>query len=1461
MQNQTIEGFRLSPQQKHLWSLQQDNFAYHSQCAIRLEGQINAELLKVALQKVVDRHEILRTSFQRRPGIKFPIQVIDESSTIFWQDINLIGLSAEDKLAKIERTFEAEKHYVFNLQAAQLRLFLLKLSANQHILLINLPSLYADSWSLKNLVQEISNAYAGCLEGKELADEPVQYIQFSEWQNELIETEDAEVGKVWKQNFGDLPSLTLPFERQQSEKTKFEPDIYVVKIEPCVQELEAIATLHHTTTAKFLFACWQLLIGRITGKSDVAISTVFSGRKYEELHQSLGLLAKFLPVRCSWQENLKFTELLAQINETWHIIDQWQEYFTWEDSALTNNVGDFPISFEFEEWLDKYAAGGVSFSLDKHYVCFDRFKVKLTCLHQPESLTAQLHYDRELIDSQSIQRLGEQFQTLVASAAKNPEATVSELEMISDRQRQQLLAFNTQVDYPQNCIHHLVEAQVEQTPNNIAVVFEDQHLTYRELNTRANQLAYYLQDLGVGAEELVGIYLERSLEIIIAMLGILKAGGAYVPIDPALPPEGLRFRLQDTQARVLLTHQSFLETVPNSATQVVCLDNCEVIAQKSKANPTSKVTSENLVYVLFTSGSTGEPKGVAVEHRQLLNYLYAILEKLNLPAGASYATVSTFAADLGNTAIFPALCTGGCLHIISSERASDPAALGDYCDRYSVDCLKIVPSHLATLLAMRQGDKETRGQGEDFSPTPPISHSPPPLLPRQRLVLGGEAASWELIHQIQQQSPCQILNHYGPTETTVGVLTYCVDQLSHTATVPLGRPLANTQVYVLDQQLRLVPIGVPGELYISGAGLARGYLHRPQLTAERFINNPFRDGSRLYKTGDIARYLPDGNIEFLGRVDDQVKIRGFRVELGEIAALLNQHPGIRQALAIVREDVPGDQRLVAYLVLNRQSALDVGAIRSFLQTKLPEYMIPSAFVILQALPLTPNGKVDRSLLPAPDRTHSGLEAGYVAPRTPVEKQLTEIWAKVLGLERVGIYDNFFELGGHSLLLTQLLVQVRDTFQVDLALSSLFASSTVAELAEKIELAGRKDTKFDRETSLDLGAEAILDPTIRPDTSCLLDGAASYLDNAILLTGATGFLGAFLLFELLQQTTADIYCLVRPNIASAKNKLQSSLESYLLWQESFSHRIIPVIGDLSQPLLGLSQEQFNSLASVDAIYHNGAWVHHTSSYSTLKAANVLGTQEILRLASHIKLKPVHFISTTSVFAASSPAGGKLREQDSLEHSPIDANGYVQSKWVAEKLITIAGDRGLPVCIYRPGRISGHSQTGVFNQNDFLYRLIIGCIQLGAAPAGNTSFDLVPVDYVSQAIIHLSHQQESLGKAFHLVNPRPLDANVLIDAIRSLGYPIERISYEQWRTELFNIARNSPEHPLYPLVPFFEASESQQSNASTVAFDYQNTLAGLANTGITCPQISDRLLHTYLSYLIHKNFLNPPQGLRA
>ena len=597
-------------------------------------------------------------------------------------------------------------------------------------------------------------------------------------------------------------------------------------------------------------------------------------------------------------------------------------------------------------------------------------------------------------------------------------------------------------------------------------------------------------------------------------------------------------------------------------------------------------------------------------------------------------------------------------------------------------------------------------------------------------------------------------------------------------------------------------------------------------------------------------------------MDHQVKIRGFRIELGEIEAKLVQHSVVQDSVVLAREDNPGDKRLVAYIVPNignsdssNNSDL-IPHLRKYLKENLPDYMVPSAFVLLEKLPLTPNGKVDRRALPIPDQTDSNIGTSYIAPRTPVEEQLAIIWTELLKVKQVGIEDNFFDLGGHSLLLTQLIFQIRQTWKIELPLSSLLEMPTIASLAQSIETAqkmGSSTLAITANNQIDWQAEAILDSTIRPEICC------KYATDPanILLTGATGFVGAFLLYELLQQTHTDIYCLVRAtNAEDGKKRIQSCLESYLLWDESFSYRIIPVLGNLSEPLLGLSRQNFQGLAElIDVIYHNGAWVHHTSPYSRLKGANVLGTQEVLRLASQVKVKPVHFISTNGVFSPEGYSGIKIvQEQDNLNDYQVPSGGYTQSKWVAEKLVNIARNRGFPVSIYRLGRVSGHSKTGVFNQNDFLYRLIIGCIKLEKVPDGNMIEDMAPVDYVSKAIVHLSRQEKSIGKAFHFVNSQPFHSIKLIKLLRSLGYQLQQISYAQWQADLINIAEHYPEHPLYPLVPLLR---EQNNNSAVLKFDFQNTLNGLANTSIVCPPIDDDLLNNYLSYLMQKGFLEAPK----
>jgi len=1035
LEEKVINGFRLSPQQKHLWYLQKANSAYCVQGAISLEGNINIEILQAALEKLINRHEILRTKFIRPKGIATPLQVIVDESKFVWHEVNLNSWDTQQQKSQINSLFEQERLQFLQLeQGSLLQAYLISLSATKRILLLTISALCADACSLQNLIKEIAYFY----QGEEL-EEVVQYVQFSEWQNQLLEDNELADENYWnQQDFSNLPHVKLPF----TSKSLVDSESFTVNSVECKISQSAMSTTgyayakikkltqqYSTETSTFWLACWLVLLWRFTQQPNMIIGKGYNGRQYQELETAIGLFAKYLPLQCSLQTDYKFSDILMQVAQGTQDISQWQEYFTWEKLA---ELSWFPFSFDFQEQSIKYSAGEVSFSLYQQYVCTERFNVKLS-IQQEDTLLAALHYDANLFKAEDMQRFARHLQTLVESAIANPELSISQLDILTECDRQQLLYEfnNTKTDFPQDkLIHQLFEVQVKSTPNNIAVVFEQQQLTYTELNCRANQIAHYLQQQGVKPETIVAICMERSLEAIVAILGILKAGGAYLPLDPSFPTSNLIGRLQDAQVQILLTNSTIQQQHPALSVSIVLyLDTDEKeITSQSHDNLLSNVTGENLAYTIYTSGSTGKPKGVAIEHRQILNYLHSIQQILDLPINASFALVSTLAADLGNTVIFPALCSGGCLHIISTERATNGQALADYCRQHQIDCLKIVPSHLEALLTDSAQD----------------------LLPKARLILGGEACNWELIKKIQQfASDCKIFNHYGPTETTVGVLTYQIEQIDlNSQTVPLGKAIANTQVYVLDSQLQPVPIGVSGELYIGGDCLARGYLNQPELTAERFISHPFsqQQEAKLYKTGDLVRYQADGNLEFLGRIDNQVKIRGFRIELGEIEVVLCQHPSIQQAVVLLREDETGNQRLVAYIVPRKDISTTIQDWRSFLRKKLPEYMLPSVFFRLKTLPLTPNGKVDRQALPNPDFLNSKSENSFVAPREGLELQLKHIWEELLQVRPIGVKDNFFDIGGHSLLAVRLVAQIEKHFQRKIALSDLLQEPTIEHLA-------------------------------------------------------------------------------------------------------------------------------------------------------------------------------------------------------------------------------------------------------------------------------------------------------------------------------------------------------------------------------------------------------------------------------
>ncbi|MDZ4344382.1 MAG: amino acid adenylation domain-containing protein, partial [Candidatus Binatia bacterium] len=689
------------------------------------------------------------------------------------------------------------------------------------------------------------------------------------------------------------------------------------------------------------------------------------------------------------------------------------------------------------------------------------------------SLSVSIRYNTDLFDPATIARMARHFETILSHFVTQLDAKLSALKehlaeaderqatMLSDAERRQLLVeFNdTQTDYPQEkCIHQLFEEQVERTPDNVAVVCEERQLTYAQLNARANQLAHHLHALGVGPEVLVAICMERSLEMVVGLLGVLKAGAAYVPLDPGYPKERLTFMLEDTQARVLLTQQRLVaelvedrgskiengdsrSSILNSRIQVVCLDaDWEVIARESEKNLLSAVTADNLAYVIYTSGSTGKPKGVMTQHGSLVNHTEAAATDYDLQQTDHVLQFASISFDASAEEIYPCLTRGATLVLRSEEMADSLSLFARASQDWPLTVLNFPTAYWHQV-------------------APRLSTEVSTLLPSLRLViLGGERALADRITAWQQQvgQRVRLFNTYGPTEATIVATRWELSEAAEGCTalsdVPIGRPIANVQSYVLNRHLRPVAIGVAGELHIGGVGVARGYLNSPELTAERFIPDPFSSepGARLYKTGDLARYRPDGNLEFLGRLDDQTKVRGFRVEPGEIEAALRQHAAVRENVVVARENGQGSHRLVAYVVAAHEPAPTVSELRGFLEEKLPEYMVPSAFVLLDALPLTPHRKIDRRALPAPDGTRPELNKPFVAPRTPTEKLLAEIWAQVLGVEPIGVQDNFFDLGGHSLLATQIMFRLRDTFQAEISLRILFEKPTIEELALAVE---------------------------------------------------------------------------------------------------------------------------------------------------------------------------------------------------------------------------------------------------------------------------------------------------------------------------------------------------------------------------------------------------------------------------
>ncbi|MBD1938350.1 non-ribosomal peptide synthetase [Microcoleus sp. FACHB-68] len=1062
------ENIPLSFAQERLWffdQLEPANPFYNLCTTIHLTGNLDVEALRKSLNEIVCRHEVLRTTFASVEGqpvqvihqnLDFEVPVVDfpqtENHTSPYKGGDLI----QDFILQEART-------PFNLeQDSLLRAKLLQLSEGEHVLILTAHHIVFDGWSMGVFMGEIATLYQAFSTGNiaSLPSLPIQYADFAVWQRQWLQGEVLETQlSYWKQQLsGSLPVLNLPTDFPLPAVQTFQGKRQTWEFSKGLTEAVCeLSRQEKTTLFMTLLAAFKVLLYRYTGQEDILIGSPVANRNQSEIKPLIGFFVNTLVLRTDLAGDPSFRALLSRVREVAlgayahqdlpfeKLVEELQPERDLSHSPL------FQVALVFQnnltQTLDLPALKFSSQEVDTGTANFD---LTLFLEETEQGLIGTWEYNTDLFQAGTITRMMGHFQTLLEGIVANPEQRISELPVLTETEKHQLLVQWVNPSQKPNtpeenlCIHQLFEAQVQRTPHAVAAIFENQQLTYQELNEKANNLANYLQTLGVKPEVLVGICVERSLEMLVGILAILKAGGAYLPIDPSSPKERLAFMLEDAQVPILLTQKQLLETVSNYSGQILCLDeNQEFITEKSPENPLSNVCAGHLAYVIYTSGSTGTPKGVTVTHSNVVRLFAATQPWYNFNAEDVWTVFHSIAFDFSVWEIWGALLYGGKLVVVPYITSRSPADFYQLLNEQKVTVLNQTPSAFRQLIKA----EESRESSEELN--------------LRLVIFGGEALELQSLkpwfERHGDKTP-QLVNMYGITETTVHV-TYrplTKADLNATGSV-IGRPIPDLQVYLLDNNRQPVPIGVPGEMYIGGAGVARGYLNRPELTAERFISNCFSDEpeARLYKSGDLARYLPNGELEYLGRIDHQVKIRGFRIELGEIEAALSQHPSVEKAVVIAREDEPGNKRIVAYLVANEPlidsqgSPIKSSELRSFLKEKLPEYMVPAAFVFLGSIPLTSNGKIDRSALPTPDTSRPELESAFAAPRTPQQQQLADIWANVLGVKQVGINDNFFELGGHSLLATRLVAKVRETFQVGLPLRCLFQCPTVATLGTLI----------------------------------------------------------------------------------------------------------------------------------------------------------------------------------------------------------------------------------------------------------------------------------------------------------------------------------------------------------------------------------------------------------------------------
>ncbi|MCC6191428.1 MAG: amino acid adenylation domain-containing protein [Anaerolineales bacterium] len=1469
---QAFTTLPLTAAQTHLWFLAAYSdgamLAHTHRIALQVTGPLDAAALRRAFQAVADRHQALRLVFDtaeaQRVALERPVSL---------EVVDFAGQPDEARLAAAGDWLRTEGRRPFEPADSLWRAALLRLRPERHLLIVSAHALVADEPALQRLLAEVAAVYTSWINGAAPALEAA--VPFQAYVDALAEHANqpqyARSREFWSGVYADgIPSVDLAAWQNRPPVKSYAGTRLVVPLPAALgQALQDWNTAHKGSPYVTLLAAFQLWLQRMSGQDDLVVGVMSRGSTL--LPRAGSLIANTtnpLPMRTRVDAAAPFADLVQKVQDSLLTAFDYQDY---PFSAIIQDLDPerdqsrspvFTVAFDWQPEAARLDFGGPSaqpITAPIQYVPYDLF---LTVIEVSGQMQLQCDYSTELFDSATIRRWMNSFRTLLAACLEPQARPMAQLPMLTlEERRQMLVEWNdTARAYPNDiCVHQLLEAQAARTPGAVALVDRRCELTYAELNDAAEQIAASLRQAGVVPGAFVAVCLDRSSGALASLLGVLKSGGAYVFLDPAFPVERLAFMLQDSQAAILVTESEWRDRFPGYAGQTFLLDGL-ALARQGKApasgpaaNRALALSSGHPAMMIYTSGSTGRPKGVLIAHRGVVNLLHAVTAEPGLSPGDRLLAVTTLSFDIAGLEIYLPLMIGATVVLASRDDASDGERLLALLQRSGATVMQATPATWQMLLAAGwQGDG------------------------RLKMLCGGEAMSRQLADALLARGG-SLWNLYGPTETTIYSTGHKVEKRDGAA--PIGRPLANTQLYVLDRHLQPVPIGVPGELLIGGDGVSPGYWQRPELTAEKFVPNPFVEAApgqprpKLYRTGDLVRYLPNGDVAYLGRMDFQVKIKGFRIELGEVESALGAHPAVGRSVVVARDDDHGRKYLAAYfLVRDGQAPPATTELRAHLSERLPEYMIPAAFVPLEAFPLTPNGKVNRRALPAPERgLRAGLDRAYAAPRNRVEEILCRIWGEVLSLEKVGIHDNFFDLGGHSLLLTPLVLKLREYFQLRISMREFFSRPTVAELAEMIaEARGhapaggnghwisptlRQDGPEAKARFDFLRAEARLDPALQPKGQPY---AAKAGLERLFMTGTTGFVGAYLLRNLMEQTDVVLYTLVRADDeAAGLARIRRQASKLGLWQEHYQDRLRVITGDVSQPRLGLEKKTYQRLAGeVDAVLHSAAVVNFIYPYQAMKAVNVEGVRRVIEFAFEGQVKPVHYLSTTAIW----PMGAHrtFTEAMDLDHDLLLNLAYDETKWVAEKMLREAASRGLPLAVYRPGEVSGDSRTGFSDLSHLASALLKGSIQAGMFPALDSFLDAAPVDYVAQAIVYLMTRRQPLGRAFHLCNPRPMHAHDGYTWLRKRGYTFGVIPFDEWRWRILTDDA-FPENALYPFAALLE--EFTELSLQLPVWDTAATVKEFAGSEVACPPLDEALADVYLRYFIEAGYLPTAEAMAA